>query len=192
MLFTELRFLVFFAVVFAVYWSTRRIGLRKAWLLAASYFFYAAWDWRFLSLILLSTGIDYAVGRVLERPHPRPGRRFWLVLSLVANLSILGVFKYLNFFMTSAESLLSAFGLETGNRTLSIVLPIGISFYTFQSMSYTIDVYRGRLATVRNPIDFALYVGFFPQLVAGPIVRAATFLPQLSEPKRFEAVPFRA
>jgi alginate O-acetyltransferase complex protein AlgI len=192
MLFTELRFLVFFAVVFTVYWSIRSLGMRKAWLLSTSYFFYAAWDWRFLSLILLSTGIDYAVGRALERPHPQPSRRFWLVLSLVGNLSILGVFKYLNFFIASAESLLSVFGLEPGNRTLSIVLPIGISFYTFQSMSYTIDVYRGRIPIVRNPIDFALYISFFPQLVAGPIVRASAFLPQLRESKRFAQIPFRA
>ena len=192
MLFTEPLFFLFFAVVFSGCWLIRGLAARKLWLLAASYMFYAAWDWRFLSLILLSTAIDYCVGRILDAPHARFGRRFWLVLSLVANLSILGVFKYLDFFISSAESLLLLLGFEPGNRVLSLVLPIGISFYTFQSMSYSIDVYRRDLRAVRSPLDFALYVGFFPGLIAGPIVRAGTFLPQLQVRQYFSGIPFRA
>ncbi|MFP6565576.1 MAG: MBOAT family O-acyltransferase [Myxococcota bacterium] len=192
MLFTEPRFFLFFALVFAVCWGIPRLGMRKLWLLAASYAFYAAWDWRFLSLIILSSAIDYGVGRILDRPDARFGRRFWLVLSLVTNLSILGVFKYLNFFISSTESMLLAFGVEPGNRTLALVLPIGISFYTFQSMSYSIDIYRRHIRAVRSPMDFALFVGFFPGLVAGPIVRAGSFLPQLRVKQRFSEIPFRA
>jgi alginate O-acetyltransferase complex protein AlgI len=179
-LFTELRFAVFFALAFGVSWLLKRNGLRKAWLLVCSYFFYAAWDWRFLSLIVLSTAIDFVAARAIDRLPEGPARRAWLVVSLAANLGILGFFKYWNFFVASGAGLFSLLGLGWPVRTLEIVLPVGISFFTFQSMSYTIDVYRRKLHPVRSPLDFALFVGFFPQLVAGPIVRAREFLPQLA------------
>ena len=193
MLFTEPIFFLFFAAVFVAAWSVRANRGRKLLLLAASYLFYAGWDWRFLSLIVLSTGVDYAVGRALapERRATAAGRRGLLVASLVVNLGILATFKYYGFFVESAAGLLHALGLGATARVPEIVLPVGISFYTFQTLSYTIDVYRGKLAPVRSVVDFALFVGFFPQLVAGPIVRAADFLPQLDERPRISDVAFR-
>ncbi|MGD2115647.1 MAG: MBOAT family O-acyltransferase [Acidobacteriota bacterium] len=193
MLFTEPVFFLFFAAVLAAAWGTRSNRSRKLCLLAASYLFYAAWDWRFLSLILISTLVDFGVGRGLASAHgPESGRRrALLVLSLVVNLGLLGVFKYYGFFVESAVGLLSALGLEPAARVPEIVLPVGISFYTFQTLSYTIDVYRGELEPVRSLSDFALFVAFFPQLVAGPIVRAASFLPQLERRPHLEDVAFR-
>jgi alginate O-acetyltransferase complex protein AlgI len=179
-LFDEFRFLFFFALCFLVHWSLRGHRARKLWLLGASYLFYAAWDWRFLGLIWLSTGIDYGVGLALSRPGlSRGARRAWLALSLTGNLGILGVFKYLDFFVDSAATLLAWLGLPMSPSSLQIVLPVGISFYTFQTLSYTFDVYRGQMRATRDLADLALFVGFFPQLVAGPIVRARDFLPQL-------------
>jgi alginate O-acetyltransferase complex protein AlgI len=192
MLFTEPAFFAFFAAVFLLHWAVSSNGLRKLLLLVASYLFYAAWDWRFLSLIFLSTIVDFVVGIVLKKEQPILGRRTWLTLSLVTNLGVLGFFKYFNFFVASGSGLLSAMGLDPGERTLNIILPVGISFFTFQTMSYTIDVYRGKLKPISNPLDFALFVGFFPQLVAGPIVRAADFLPQLRQARRFPRIPFRS
>lgn len=190
MLFTEFRFFIFFLAVFVLHWTMRKHRDRKILLLVASYVFYGAWDWRFLSLILLSTVVDYAVGLILRNPNPRYGRRFWLIVSLCVNLGVLGFFKYFNFFVTSANSILGPLsGSEI--RTLQIVLPVGISFYTFQTMSYTIDIYRGRLKPITNFFDFGLFVAFFPQLVAGPIVRAATFLPQLTDKKFFDDIRFK-
>ena len=190
MIFTELRFLGFFVAVFVAHWGLRGDGARKWLLLAASYWFYAAWDWRYLGLLLLSTAIDYTAARGLDAitdgPHDAPRRRMWLWLSLVANLGILGVFKYYDFFVDSAAALL---GVEAAR--LGLVLPLGISFFTFQTMSYTIDVYHRRLRA-GGALDVAVFVAFFPQLVAGPIVRAQAFLPQLAAPRRFAAVPVRA
>ncbi len=191
MLFTQPRFLVFFLVVFAVHWSLPRLRLRKLWLLAANYLFYAAWDWRFLSLIVISTVVDYVAGRAMARENPPGGRKLWLAASLVTNLGILGFFKYFDFFVVSGGELLRWLGLPVGASTLRIVLPVGISFFTFQTMSYTLDVYRRRLNAIRDPWDFALFVAFFPQLVAGPIVRATLLLPQLAGPRRWAAVDVR-
>lgn len=191
MLFTEPVFFVFFAAVFAAAWLDRSHRRRKLCLLAASYLFYAAWDWRFLTLIALSTLVDFAVGLGLGRTLRPAGRRALLVASLGLNLGVLGVFKYYGFFLESATGMLSALGLESAGRVPEIVLPVGISFYTFQTLSYTIEVYRGRLAPVRSLSDFALFVGFFPQLVAGPIVRAADFLPQLDSLPRWRDVAVR-
>jgi alginate O-acetyltransferase complex protein AlgI len=191
MLFTEYRFAFFFLAVFAVHWLLRRNTPRKAWLLAASYVFYGAWDWRFLSLIWISTAVDYVVGFRLGQEEG-PGARRWLVAASVAtNLGILGFFKYWDFFTDSAADLADFLGLSVSASTLDIVLPVGISFYTFQTMSYTIDVYRRRLEPTRNLLDLALFVAFFPQLVAGPIVRAREFLPQLRSRRALAAVPFR-
>ncbi|HLE83238.1 MAG TPA: MBOAT family O-acyltransferase [Thermoanaerobaculia bacterium] len=191
MLFTEPIFFAFFAAVFAVAWLERSHGRRKLWLLGASYLFYAGWDWRFLSLIAASTLIDYLAGRGLGRFGGAASRRALLLTSLAVNLGLLGLFKYYGFFVESAVGLLSALGLEPVARVPAIVLPVGISFYTFQTLSYTIDIYRGKLEPVRNLVDFALFVGFFPQLVAGPIVRAADFLPQLERPPRWSDVAIR-
>lgn len=177
MLFTQIEFFVFFAVVLATLAIVKNHRVRKRLLLLASYYFYAYWDWRFLSLILLSTMVDYLVALGLARTASIRGRKALLITSLVCNLGILGFFKYFNFFVESLQGILGAFGLHAG--TLRITLPIGISFYTFQTLSYTIDVYRRRLEPCRNVFDFALFVAFFPQLVAGPIVRASEFLPQL-------------
>ncbi len=192
MIFTEFSFFLFFALAFGVHWALRGNGLRKSWLLLCSYVFYAAWRWEFLGLILLSTVIDYTVGRLIARERPPGGKRVWLVLSLVGNLGILGLFKYFDFFIASGVELLAAMGIETSADRLELVLPVGISFYTFQTLSYTIDVYRGHLKPVRNFRDFALFVAFFPQLVAGPIVRAAHFLPQLLKTRSFADIAFRA
>lgn len=179
MIFTELRFLFFFLLVFVVHWVLPGRRGRQAWLLAASYVFYGAWDVRFLGLIVLSTAVDFGVGRWLEHEQ-RPGRRRLAAgLSVAANLGLLGWFKYAGFLAESLAELLAWLGLPASVPVLRVVLPVGISFYTFQTLSYTIDVYRRRLTAERDPLAFALFVGFFPQLVAGPIVRAADFLPQL-------------
>jgi alginate O-acetyltransferase complex protein AlgI len=185
MLFTEARFFAFFLIVLGVHWALRSHRLRKLWLLGASYVFYAGWDWRFLSLILVSTCVDFLVGRRLAVTDGKRARKAWLCVSLLANLGLLGFFKYFNFFRESAAELIRWFGFEVHDVTLNIVLPVGISFYTFQTMSYTIDVYRRSLKPISNPFDFALFVAFFPQLVAGPIVRATTFLPQLEVQRDF-------
>ena len=192
MLFTEARFLVFFAVVLAVYWSVPRNRPRKAWLLVASYTFYGAWDPRFLALIVGSTVLDFVVGGAMAKRDVPSRRRWLLALSLAGNLGCLALFKYYDFFVTSATGLLSLLGLDVEPRTLGLILPVGISFYTFQSLSYTIDIYRGKLAPIRSFPDFALFVSFFPQLVAGPIVRASEFLPQLDERRAWRDVEVRA
>ena len=191
MIFTEGRFFLFFLVAFAVHWALRGARSRKVWLLVCSYAFYAAWDWRFLSLILFSTGVDYLVGLRLGRTERPSARKAWLGLSLAANLGLLGFFKYYNFFIDSAADLAEWLGLGAHDWTLGILLPVGISFYTFQTLSYSIDVYRRRLDPVTSLLDLAVFVGFFPQLVAGPIVRAAHFLPQLTEERRWSKVAVR-
>jgi len=192
MLFTEFRYLAFFALVFVVHWSLRSDTWRKRWLLLASYAFYAAWDWRFLSLIMFSTTVDFICGRMLGREQPRWGRKPWLAISCIANLGLLAVFKYFDFFVESGQAFFGWMGFDFPLSTLNVILPVGISFYTFQTLSYTIDIYRGVLKPVRSKLDFALFVGFFPQLVAGPIVRAIDFLPQLDVRKVFARVDVRA
>src|SRR5438876_5542831 len=179
MSFVEFRFIWFFLVVFAVYWSLRENTTRKIWLLIWSYVFYGAWNWKFCFLLLGSTTVDYVVGLMLARHESRAWRLFWIITSVSVNLGVLGFFKYFNFFVTSASGLLAWLGLPVSVSTLNIVLPVGISFYTFQSMSYTIDVYRGRQAPVSGFVDLALFISFFTHLVAGPIMPAIFFLPQL-------------
>jgi alginate O-acetyltransferase complex protein AlgI len=151
---------------------------RNLFLLFVSYVFYAAWDWRFLFLLMASTANDYFVARALSREE-RPGRRrVYITVSVLANLGLLGFFKYFGFFTQSFAALLGAFGIKTSPHVLQVVLPVGISFYTFQSLSYTIDVYRRHLKAELNPVNFAAFVAFFPQLVAGPIERPHKLLPQ--------------
>lgn len=184
MLFNSWVFLLFFALTYAAYLaSSRWLRVQNALLLVASYVFYGWWSWKFLGLIALSTVLDYvaAIG-IADATDPRRRRR-WLMLSCTMNLGLLGLFKYFDFFLESLGELLAALGLEAAMPSLRLVLPVGISFYTFQTMSYTIDVYRGHTKVARNPLDFALYVSFFPQLVAGPIERSSTFLPQVERPR---------
>lgn len=182
MLFTQLTFWVFFAIVAALYVLLPHRAQNRM-LLVASYVFYGAWDWRFLSLILLSTVVDYAVGlRMASEDHQQRRKRL-LMISLAVNLGMLGVFKYFGFFVTSFEALLAQVGYQTDPFVLSIVLPVGISFYTFQTLSYTIDIYRRELKPCRDFLDFALFVAFFPQLVAGPIERARNLLPNIAAPR---------
>ncbi|MGC1307722.1 MAG: MBOAT family O-acyltransferase [Phormidesmis sp.] len=193
MIFTEFRFFLFFALVFAIYWALRSNGWRKAWILACSYAFYGAWDWRFLSLIVGSTLVDYVVGLKLARHENNPQiKRNWLMLSLCVNLGALAFFKYANFFADSAVGFFGWIGLPVNSVTLGIVLPVGISFYTFQTLSYSLDIYAGRLQPRESLLDLATFVAFFPQLVAGPIVRATDFLPQLDRSRSFSQVNVRA
>jgi alginate O-acetyltransferase complex protein AlgI len=163
---------------------------RQVLLLVASYVFYGWWDVRFLSLIVLSTTIDYVAARQIwtlqEAGAPKEKGRPWLVLSIVSNLTILGFFKYFNFFMDNAEPILRSMGMENNWLDLNIILPVGISFYTFQSMAYSIDVYRRATPACRNLLTFAVYVAFFPQLVAGPIERAGHLIPQLHKPRELD------
>ncbi|HNV85460.1 MAG TPA: MBOAT family O-acyltransferase [Candidatus Omnitrophota bacterium] len=179
MLFNSFEFVIFFIVVYSLY----RILPHKAqnlMLLAASYFFYGFWDWRFLGLIGYSTLIDYVCGLKIGSGKTPKKRKGFLWLSIGSHLLILGFFKYFNFFAENLRVFADLFGIHLDSPTLHIILPVGISFYTFQAMGYTIDVYRGKMQPARNPIDFALYIAFFPQLVAGPIERASALLPQIS------------
>jgi alginate O-acetyltransferase complex protein AlgI len=178
-IFSELIFFVFFAVTATVHWLLPTNEWRKRWLFVVSYFFYGYWDYRFLALIFASTCWDFATGIWLSKADDAARRRTLIALSVAVNLGILGFFKYYNFFVHSAVTALAELGIRVSEPTLSVVLPVGVSFFTFQSMSYTIDVYRRKLEAERNFLDFALYVAFFPQLVAGPIARASHFLPQL-------------
>ncbi|MEL6718524.1 MAG: MBOAT family O-acyltransferase [Bacteroidota bacterium] len=158
--------------------------------LAASYFFYGYWDWRFLTLIFASTLVDFTIAQRIDHLNQEEGRsvkkKQLLITSLVVNLGFLAFFKYYNFFIDSFENLLLGLGWETSTKSLNIILPVGISFYTFQSMSYTIDVYRRQISAEKDFLKFATYISFFPQLVAGPIVRAKDFLPQFNRPRAFE------
>ncbi len=176
--FTQLEFLIFFAVILVAAWLSPGRVLRNSILLAASYYFYAYWDYRFCGLLLLSTVVDFFVSRQMGIRDKPSSRRFLLLVSLVVNLGVLGFFKYCGFFVETARPIFESLGLS--GQTLDIILPVGISFYTFQTLSYTIDVYRGVIKPVKSFLDFALFVAFFPQLVAGPIVRARELLPQLA------------
>lgn len=181
MLFNSLHFVFFLPVVLLAV-GILPVRWRNPFLLAASYYFYGSWDWRFLTLLVATTCVDYWAGRTIDATADERRRRFVLGLSIAANLGVLGFFKYFNFFVDSARAALAAIGLDAPRPLLDIVLPVGISFYTFQSMSYTIDIYRREMEPARSFWDFALYVAFFPQLVAGPIERATTLLPQLLKP----------
>jgi D-alanyl-lipoteichoic acid acyltransferase DltB (MBOAT superfamily) len=183
--FVSFSFLIFFVVFYALYWRLK--GQQRILLcLAGSYFFYGWWNWYLLSLILISTTIDFLIGRALSKTDSPSRRRLLLYTSIVSNLGILGFFKYFNFFADSLVSLASQFGWTLDWTTLNIVLPVGISFYTFQSLSYTVDIYRKKIPHEPDFIRFATFVSFFPQLVAGPIVRASEFLPQLQADRKYQ------
>ena len=182
MLFNTLEFALFLPCVLALYYVLR-LRAQNVLLLIASYFFYSCWDWRFCSLLLISTVVDYTVARAMPSADSSK-RRFLLLISVCTNLGILAFFKYFNFFVGSAAELLEYFELGAHLPVLSIVLPVGISFYTFQTMAYTIDVYRKRIEPERDFIVFGIYVAYFPQLVAGPIERAQNLLPQMRATRR--------
>ena len=186
MLFTELQFWIFLAGVIALY-AILPHRAQNRMLLVASYIFYGAWDWRFLGLILFSTCVDYVLALRMSQEDSNRRRRRLMSISVIVNLGMLGIFKYLGFFADTLHALLVKFGFHPSPWALSIILPVGISFYTFQTLSYTIDVYRRRLQPTADFFDFALFVSFFPQLVAGPIERASNLLPEISFPRRVTA-----
>src|SRR4051794_25545752 len=190
MLFNSLTFVAFFLVVLSAYWTMRSWEARKNLLLIASYIFYGAWNPPFAALLFATTALDFYLGRQMGKVHTPGERRLWLVISVVVNLSMLGFFKYGNFLLENFEWVLARGGIQYKPPHLDVFLPIGISFYTFHSLSYTLDIYRGVMKPTRSLRDFALAVSFFPQLVAGPIVRAGDFLPQLDAPPRWNANRF--
>lgn len=187
MLFNSLSFAVFLPIVFVLYWwiGSKNLRSQNLLLLASSYFFYSCWDWRFLFLLLFSTLLDYYTGLKMEKSANPKSRKFWFWLSIIANLGFLGVFKYYNFFAESFAQALSNLGLYVSPLTLNIILPVGISFYTFHGLSYVIDIYKKRISAEKNFIDYALFVSFFPLLVAGPIERATHLLPQIKQQRVF-------
>ena len=185
MIFNSTNFAVFFLIVYALYLSTQKMfRIQNLLLLVASYVFYGFWDWRFLFLLTYSTLLDFWVGRKIQEAQVEQRRKAFLAVSVVSNLAVLGFFKYFNFFASSFANMLGLFGFNAGYTTLNIILPVGISFYTFQTLSYTIDIYRGKLTPAERFTDFALFVAFFPQLVAGPIERAVNLLPQIAAPRK--------
>ena len=175
MLFNSVQFFIFFAVFYAVFFLVRRHLIRRnVLLLCASYIFYASWNWHFLLLIIISTLVDFTLARRMSRYGlddltDKRKRQLLFMTSLIVNLGILGTFKYFNFFVDSFAVLMDSVGLQSNMTTLSLLLPVGISFYTFQTMSYTFDVYRGKLEAVDSLLDVAVFVSFFPRRVAGPI-----------------------
>ena len=184
MLFNSLTFVVFFAVVVTAYWSMRSWTVRKNLLVTASYIFYGAWNPPFAALLFATTAMDFWLGARIAKARGRHSRRVWLVASVCMNLSMLGFFKYGNFLLENFKWLMAQMGVIYQPPHLDILLPVGISFYTFHSLSYTLDVYRGVMQPTKSLRDFVLAVSFFPQLVAGPIVRAGDFLPQLLAPPK--------
>jgi alginate O-acetyltransferase complex protein AlgI len=188
MLFNSLDFAIFLPIVFILYWFVFNKNLKHQNMLVAvaSYVFYGWWDWRFLALILFSTLVDYIVGVSLGKEQNLNKRKILLWLSILVNLGFLGFFKYYNFFLHNFKSAFSIFGSEIQANSLNIILPVGISFYTFQTLSYTIDVYKKRLEPTEDFLSFAAFVSFFPQLVAGPIERATNLLPQILTKRNFD------
>ena len=187
MLFNSIDFAIFLPIVFILYWfvANKNLKLQNLLIVISSYVFYGWWDWRFLFLILFSTVIDYTVGLKLATEDDGKRRKHLLWISLLVNLGFLGFFKYFNFFIDSFTSAFAFSGLQMNTYSLNIILPVGISFYTFQTMSYTIDVYRRRLEPTKDFVAFSAFVSFFPQLVAGPIERATHLLPQFYVKRRF-------
>jgi alginate O-acetyltransferase complex protein AlgI len=182
MLFNSIEFVLFLPIVFLLYWfgTKRNIRMQNILLVAASYFFYGWWDWRFLSLIIFSSVVDYSVGIALGKTSDEKRRKLLLLASVLVNIGFLGFFKYFNFFAESFAQAFTFLGRPIEAGRLSIILPVGISFYTFQTLSYSIDVYRKKLEPTRDAVAFFAFVSFFPQLVAGPIERATNLLPQFT------------
>jgi D-alanyl-lipoteichoic acid acyltransferase DltB (MBOAT superfamily) len=187
MLFNSIAFLIFLPIVFALYWFVfkRSLKWQNIFVIAASYFFYGWWDWRFLFLLLFSSVMDFSFGLAIGKTENAKRRKWLLLASLIINLGILGFFKYFNFFVDSFIDAFAFTGLQLHSSTLKVILPVGISFYTFQSLSYTIDIYRRNIQPTKSLINYLAFVSFFPQLVAGPIERAKHLLPQFERPRVF-------
>ena len=183
-MFNSIKYIIFIIIIVLLYWQLNR-KYQNILLLFASYIFYMTWDWRFLSLILISTFVDFFIGKKIHYLENCKGRKNLLLVSIITNLTILGFFKYYNFFIENLSFLLTNVGVNTTNLHLQIILPLGISFYTFQTMSYTLDIYRKKIEPTKSLLSFALYVAFFPQLVAGPIERAGHLLPQFLRKRYF-------
>jgi len=188
MLFNTLDFAIFFPIVLTLYWTVfkKSLKLQNIFLVVVSYTFYSFWDWRFLSLIFLSSIVDYSVGYYLGKTEGKAKRKWLLFTSLFFNLGLLLIFKYFNFFVESFVSAFSVFGTEFNVTSWQILLPVGISFYTFQTLSYTIDIYRRKIQPTKDVVSFFAFVSFFPQLVAGPIERASHLLPQFQVKRKFD------
>jgi alginate O-acetyltransferase complex protein AlgI len=188
MLFNSIDFAIFLPIVFILYWfvTNNNLKLQNFLIVSASYLFYGWWDWRFLSLILFSTIVDYTIGRKLRIEENQTKRKILLWTSILVNLGFLGFFKYYNFFLENFITAFSFFGNPINPQGLNIILPVGISFYTFQTLSYTIDVYKRKLTATKDFVAFSAFVSFFPQLVAGPIERATHLLPQFYKKRTFE------
>lgn len=188
MLFNSFSFAIFLPIVFAIYWllSEKKLHYQNAFLLICSYYFYACWDWRFLFLLIFSTGLDYFSGIKMEEADNAKHRKVWFYASIIINVGFLGIFKYYNFFADSFKTFLSGFGIESGFWTLEVILPVGISFYTFHGLSYVIDIYKKKITAERNIISYSLFVSYFPLLVAGPIERATHLLPQIKKKRHFD------
>jgi len=188
MLFNSIDFAIFLPIVFCLYWfvTNKNLKLQNFLIVIASYTFYGWWDWRFLSLIIFSTIVDYSIGILLAKEEKVLNRKILLWTSIFINLGFLGFFKYYNFFLDNFISAFLFFGMEINTNSLNIILPVGISFYTFQTLSYTIDVYKRKLEPTKDFIAFSAFVSFFPQLVAGPIERATNLLPQFYKTRRFD------
>jgi alginate O-acetyltransferase complex protein AlgI len=187
MFFNSLNFAIFLPIVFVLYWfvTNKSLKLQNILLLVSSYFFYACWDWRFLFLLIFSTLLDYYTGiKMCDAKNPA-SKKFWFWLSISVNLGFLGVFKYYNFFAESFAAAIANFGLQVNPWTLKVILPVGISFYTFHGLSYVIDIYKDRIKAEKNFIDYSVFVSFFPLLVAGPIERATHLLPQIQKKRVF-------
>ncbi len=193
MLFNSFDFGLFLPIVLLLYWAIgfQKIKLQNLLILVASYFFYGLWDWRFLFLILISSLIDYFAGIEIEKSTTKSRKKFFLFFSLFWNLGILFVFKYYNFFITEFTSLFGMNASDYAFSSLNIILPVGLSFYTFQTLSYSLDVYKGTLKPTKNLLNFLCFVSFFPQLVAGPIERAGNLLPQFSKKRTLDIFEFK-
>lgn len=188
MFFNSLAFAIFLPIVFFLYWFVfnKTKGTQNALLIVASYYFYSCWDWRFLFLLVFSTFLDYYTGIQIEKGKSEKSRKFWFWLSILINLGFLGVFKYYNFFAASFSELLNSAGIKASPILLEVILPVGISFYTFHGLSYVIDIYYKRIKAEYNFVDYSLFVSYFPLLVAGPIERATHLLPQVKVKREFD------
>ena len=188
MLFNSLDFAIFLPIIFLIYWKIlrKKIKSQNSLILVSSYIFYGWWDWRFLSLILFSTIVDFIIGQLIFKSESNKKRKILLITSLLVNLGLLGFFKYYNFFLDNFIQAFSLFGRSISSSSLKIILPVGISFYTFQTLSYTIDIYKKKIEPSYDFLSFAAFVSFFPQLVAGPIERASKLLPQFYKKRTFD------
>ncbi|KFF05198.1 MBOAT family O-acyltransferase [Flavobacterium reichenbachii] len=187
MFFNSLAFAIFLPIVFFLYWFVfnKNKSTQNALLIVASYYFYSCWDWRFLFLLVFSTFLDYYTGIQIEKGKSEKSRKFWFWLSILVNLGFLGIFKYYNFFASSFSELLNTIGVKASPILLEVILPVGISFYTFHGLSYVIDIYYKRIKAEYNFVDYSLFVSYFPLLVAGPIERATHLLPQVKVKREF-------